>query len=82
MVYILLIPFDVFATVRSYDYLFSFTMPISNVAHVMTIYDLYFVMYIAMIFFTFIGLPFSYFYAQSVQEEDDLLADAAAGSTG
>jgi len=35
-----------------------------------------------MIFFTFIGLPFSYFYAQSVQEEDDLLADAAPGNTG
>ena len=82
MIYILLIPFDVFATVRNYDYLFKFVMPITNVTHVITIYDLYFVMYITMIFFTFIGLPFSYFYAQSVQEEDDLLADAAPGNTG
>ena len=36
----------------------------------MAIYDLYFLLYITMISFTFIGLPFSYFYAQSVQDEE------------
>lgn len=74
MIYILLIPFDVFATVRKYDYIFGYTVPITNEKHVITVYELYFFMYVVMIFMTFIGLPFSYFYAQSVQEEDDMLA--------
>jgi hypothetical protein len=82
MIYILLIPFDVFATVRKYDYIFSYTVPITNVTHVITVYELYFFMYVVMIFMTFIGLPFSYFYAQSVQEEDDMLADTGTPNEG
>jgi hypothetical protein len=81
MIYILLIPFDVFATVRKYDYIFSYTVPITNEKHVITVYELYFFMYVVMIFMTFIGLPFSYFYAQSVQEEDDMMAADAGTST-
>lgn len=80
MIYILLIPFDVFATVRKYDYIFSYTVPITNVTHVITVYELYFFMYVLMIFMTFIGLPFSYFYAQSVQEEDEMMAETATPS--
>lgn len=34
-------------------------------------YDLYFVSYILMIFLSFLGLPFSYFYAQAVQDEEE-----------
>ena len=82
MIYILLIPFDVFATVRKYDYIFSYTVPITNEKHVITVYELYFFMYVVMIFMTFIGLPFSYFYAQSVQEEDDMLADTGTPNEG
>lgn len=40
--------------------------------HKVTIYDLYFICYIGMIYLCFIGLPYSYFYAQSVQDEDEL----------
>lgn len=47
-----------------------------------TVYELYFFMYVVMIFMTFIGLPFSYFYAQSVQEEDDMLADTGTPNEG
>jgi len=65
MVYILLIPFDVFAAVRQYDTIVSFTLPVVGNIQV-TIYGLYFVCYLVMIYMTFIGLPFSYFYAQSV----------------
>lgn len=77
MVYILLIPFDVFATVREYSYLSSFKSPFSGVEYAVTIYDLYFCMYICLIVLTFIGLPFSYFYAQIVQEEEDVTDDGA-----
>ena len=35
------------------------------------IYDLYFLCYVGMIYLCFIGLPFSYFYAQSVLEDDE-----------
>merc|ERR1712225_79822 len=66
MIYILLIPFDVFATVRHFDTVFSFKDPIFGVKRMFTIYDLYFLCYICMIYMCFIGLPFSYFYAQSV----------------
>jgi hypothetical protein len=63
MVYILLIPFDVFASVRHYDEIVHFKDPILNHTHKVTIYDLYFICYIGMIYMCFIGLPFSYFYA-------------------
>ena len=32
-------------------------------------YDLYFYLYVVMIYLCFIGLPYSYFYADSVQSE-------------
>ena len=63
MAYIFLIPFDVFATVREYDYFFQVTDPFSGIVYAITIYEFYFCMYIAMIWLCFIGLPFSYFYA-------------------
>jgi len=63
MVYILLIPFDVFASVRHYDEIVHFTDPVLGMAHKVTIYDLYFICYIGMIYMCFIGLPYSYFYA-------------------
>ena len=62
LVYILLIAFDVFTTVRHKEilfklhFLFGYTIKIR-------IYDLYFISYMLMIYFCFIGLPFSYFYA-------------------
>jgi len=34
-------------------------------------YDLYFLLYIVLIWLCFIGLPFSYFYAQVVQDEEE-----------
>ena len=72
LVYILLIPFDVFATVRHYETLFKVTTPVFGYELSIKIYDLYFLCYVGMIYLCFIGLPFSYFYAQSVQEEDDM----------
>lgn len=42
------------------------------------IYDLYFLCYVGMIYLCFIGLPFSYFYAQSVQDEDDMIIQEQA----
>lgn len=77
MVYILLIPFDVFASVRHYDEIVHFKDPILQKTHKVTIYDLYFICYIAMIYMCFVGLPYSYFYAQSVQDEDELGAGSA-----
>ena len=76
MVYILLIPFDVFATVRHHATLFEFTDPILHHQFNIKIYDLYFTCYIGMICLCFIGLPFSYFYAQSVQEEEEMILEA------
>ena len=66
MVYILLIPFDVFASVRHFDTVFSIYDPVFSKRRNLRIYDLYFISYVCMIFLCFIGLPFSYFYAQSV----------------
>lgn len=76
MVYILLIPFDVFTTVRHHATLFQFTDPILHHHFNIKIYDLYFTCYIGMICLCFIGLPYSYFYAQSVQEEEDMILEA------
>lgn len=70
MVYILLIPFDVFAATRHLDKIFDLTVPIAGHLKI-KMYDLYFICYILMIFLCFLGLPFSYFYAQSVQEEEE-----------
>lgn len=36
------------------------------------IYDLYFLCYVGMIYLCFIGLPFSYFYAQSVLDDEEM----------
>lgn len=80
MIYILLIPFDVFATVRHHDVLFGFTDPILHHHFNVKIYDLYFICYVGMIFLCFVWLPFSYFYAQSVQEEDEMILEAAMTS--
>ena len=44
-------------------------------------YDLYFACYIIMIYNCFVGLPFSYFYAQSVQDEEEFKMMSAAQST-
>jgi hypothetical protein len=63
MIYILLIPFDVFATVRHFETVFGFNDPIFGKRRELTIYDLYFICYITMIYMCFVGLPFSYFYA-------------------
>ena len=63
MIYIILIPFDVFASVRHFDKLFQYHDPYFNFDINITIYNLYFVCYIVMIYNCFIGLPFSYFYA-------------------
>ena len=71
LVYILLIPFDVFATVRHYETLFKLTEPFFNITFSVRIYDLYFCCYVGMIYLCFIGLPFSYFYAQSVLDDDE-----------
>ncbi len=72
MIYILLIPFDVFAAVRHFHTVIQFTDPVFGYSHEVTIYDPYFLCYIVMIYMTFIGLPFPYFYAQSVQDEEEL----------
>jgi len=72
MVYILLIPFDVFATVRHFVTVFKVRDPLFHSDYAITIYDLYFTCYVAMIYLCFVGLPFSYFYAQSVQDEEEL----------
>jgi preprotein translocase subunit SecY len=71
MIYILLIPLDVFVTVRHIRTLLHFYDPIFKTNHNIHLYDLYFTSYIIMILMTFIGLPFSYFYAQTVQDEED-----------
>ena len=63
MVYILLIPFDVFATVRHYTSIFTLYNPVTAKNFEITIYDLYFACYLIMIYMCFVALPFSYFYA-------------------
>lgn len=77
MIYILLIPFDVFATVRHHDILFSFKDPFFESLFNVRIYDLYFICYVGMIMMCFVWLPFSYFYAQSVQEEEEMIMEAS-----
>jgi amino acid permease len=77
MIYILLIPFDVFATVRHHDILFSFKDPLLEYLWNVRIYDLYFICYVGMILLCFVWLPFSYFYAQSVQEEEEMIMEAS-----
>lgn len=77
MIYILLIPFDVFATVRHHDILFSFKDPLFEYLFNVRIYDLYFICYVGMILLCFVWLPFSYFYAQSVQEEEEMIMEAS-----
>ena len=39
------------------------------------LYDLYFICYVCMVFLCFTGLPFSYFYAQAVQEDEGLITE-------
>jgi len=78
MVYILLIPFDVFASVRHMTHVFSIYDPVFKQQRNLGIYDLYFICYICMIYLCFIGLPFSYFYAQSVQDEEEQEAAMSA----
>lgn len=80
MIYILLIPFDVFATVRHHDTLFTFKEPVFEHEFNVRIYDLYFICYVAMILMCFVWLPFSYFYAQSVQEEEEKMLEATITS--
>ena len=75
LVYILLIPFDVFATVRHYETLFKLTDPLFQMTFAVRIYDLYFLCYVGMIYLCFIGLPYSYFYAQSVLDDDEIFFD-------
>jgi len=70
MVYILLIPFDVFAAVRHFEGIIQFRL--FHHAFNLKIYDLYFLCYLCMICLVFVGLPFSYFYAQIVQDEEEL----------
>ena len=69
----MLIPFDVFASVRHLDIVFQyhFYLPGYTILIRLSMYDLYFVCYVIMIYLCFIGLPFSYFYAQSVQDEEE-----------
>ena len=43
--------------------IFEFHNPIAGGVSQVKIYDLYFISYIIMVFLSFIGLPFSYFYA-------------------
>ena len=62
LTYILLIPFDVFATVRHYENLFTLKLPYDYKFEV-KMYDLYFLCYVGMIYLAFIGLPYSYFFA-------------------
>jgi hypothetical protein len=81
MIYILLIPFDVFATVRHHDILFSFKDPLFESRFNVRIYDLYFICYVGMIMLCFVWLPFSYFYAQSVQEEEEMIMEASITMT-
>jgi hypothetical protein len=76
MIYILLIPFDVFATVRHHDTLFEFKDPLVHHQFHVKISDLYFICYVGMICLCFVWLPFSYFYAQSVQEEEERMLEA------
>jgi len=73
MVYILLIPFDVFATVRHLPdvFLFRFHFNGQHSAVRFYMYDLYFLLYLVMIYLCFIGLPYSYFYASVVQDEEE-----------
>jgi len=66
MVYILLIPFDVFASVRHFETIFKVWVPIIDHYWSLQIYDFYFISYVSMIYLCFVGLPFSYFYAQTV----------------
>lgn len=67
MVYILIIPADVFASVRHIKHIVSIPDPTGRYqTRDMKLYDLYFICYVIMIFMSFIGLPFSYFYAQAV----------------
>lgn len=70
MVYTLLIPFDVFASVRHLDTIIQFTA--FGQLRTLKIYDLYFLCYVCMIYLCFVGLPFSYFYAQTVQEQEEM----------
>ena len=71
MIYILLIPFDVFTAVRHLSDVITFHDPVFQKSRHVKIYDLYFTSYLVLIFLSFVGLPFSYFYAQTVQEEED-----------
>lgn len=71
MVYILLIPFDVFTSQRHYQTVFSITLPYIQTYWTVRLYDLYLLSYQVMILLTFIGLPFSYFYAQAVQDDEE-----------
>jgi hypothetical protein len=66
MVYILLIPFDVFASVRHFETTSTVWVPIIKDYWSLQIYDLYFICYVCLIYLCFVGLPFSYFYAQTV----------------
>lgn len=74
--YILLIPFDIFVSVRHSDIrLFHWTDPIMHHDWLPRMYDLYLICYVVIMFLGFIFVPFQIFYVQSVQEEDDLLLE-------
>lgn len=76
--YILLIPFDIFVTVRHTDVrLFRWTDPLTHHGWLPRMYDLYLVCYILLLVLGFLFVPFQMFYVQSVQEEDDLILEAS-----
>ena len=80
MIYIMLIPFDVFRAARHFDSRYSFRVWGLGIRGSLDLYDLYFICYTIMIFMSFVGLPFSYFYAQSVQDDEDLIDSITAYS--
>ena len=65
--YILLLPFDIFVTVRHSDVrLFHWTDPLTHHDWLPRMYDLYLICYVLIVFLGFILVPFQIFYVQSV----------------
>jgi len=74
--YCLLIPFDIFVTVRHTDVrLFHWKDPLIHHDWLPRMYDLYLICYILMLHLGFIFVPFQIFYVQSIQEENDLILE-------
>lgn len=74
--YVLLLPFDIFVTVRHTDMrLFNWTDPLTHHNWLPRMYGLYFISYVLLLVLGFIFVPFQMFYVQSVQEEDDLILE-------